>query len=44
MITLFYACRCYDMTRISNCFQLSLERDNVFFDYCTDDKAKESVK
>jgi alkylhydroperoxidase family enzyme len=30
---LMYACRCNYMVRISNGFQLSLERDNVFFDY-----------
>ena len=26
------------MTRISNGFQLRLERENVFFDYYSDDK------
>ena len=30
---LMYACRCNYMVRISNGFQLTLERDNVFFDY-----------
>lgn len=30
---LTYICRCNYMVRISNGFQLSLERDNVFFDY-----------
>jgi hypothetical protein len=30
---LMYACRCNYMVRISNGFQLSLERDNVFYDY-----------
>ena len=30
---LMYACRCNYMVRVSNGFQLSLERDNVFFDY-----------
>jgi alkylhydroperoxidase family enzyme len=28
-----YACRCNYMVRVSNGFQLSLERDNVFYDY-----------
>jgi alkylhydroperoxidase family enzyme len=37
---LVYACRCNYMTRISNGFQLSLERDNVFFDYYDDGKGK----
>jgi alkylhydroperoxidase family enzyme len=44
IFSLVYACRCNYMTRISNGFQLSLERDNVFFDYYTDDKAKEKAK
>jgi alkylhydroperoxidase family enzyme len=44
LFSLVYACRCNYMTRISNGFQLSLERDNVFFDYYTDDKTKEKVK
>ena len=30
---LMYACRCNYMVRVSNGFQLSLERDNVFWDY-----------
>jgi alkylhydroperoxidase family enzyme len=30
---LMYACRCNYMVRISNGFQLTLERDNVFYDY-----------
>ncbi len=30
---LTYVCRCNYMVRVSNGFQLSLERDNVFFDY-----------
>ena len=30
---LMYACRCNYMVRVSNGFQLSLERDNVFYDY-----------
>jgi hypothetical protein len=38
---LMYACRCNDMTRISNGFQLSLERDNVFFEYYADDEKVE---
>jgi alkylhydroperoxidase family enzyme len=37
---LVYACRCNYMTRISNGFQLGLERDNVFFEYYDDDKDK----
>jgi alkylhydroperoxidase family enzyme len=41
LFTLVYACRCNYMTRISNGFQLSLERDNVFFDYYADDKEKD---
>jgi hypothetical protein len=35
---LVYACRCNYMTRISNGFQLGLERDNVFFEYYSDEK------
>jgi hypothetical protein len=30
---LMYACRCNYMVRVSNGFQLTLERDNVFYDY-----------
>ncbi len=30
---LMYACRCNYMVRVSNGFQLALERENVFFDY-----------
>ncbi len=30
---LTYMCRCNYMVRVSNGFQLTLERDNVFFDY-----------
>ena len=30
---LMYACRCNYMVRVSNGFQLALERDNVFYDY-----------
>jgi alkylhydroperoxidase family enzyme len=30
---MMYACRCNYMTRISNGFQLTLERDNVFWEY-----------
>jgi alkylhydroperoxidase family enzyme len=30
---LMYVCRCNYMVRISNGFQLTLERDNVFYDY-----------
>jgi len=37
---LMYACRCNYMTRISNGFQLGLERDNVFFEYYSDDNEK----
>ena len=37
---LMYACRCNYMTRISNGFQLSLERDNVFYEYYADDQPK----
>jgi alkylhydroperoxidase family enzyme len=33
-----YAARCSYMTRISNGFQLGLERDNVFYDYYSDDE------
>lgn len=33
---LVYASRCNYMVRVSNGFQLSLERDNVFFDYYSD--------
>jgi alkylhydroperoxidase family enzyme len=40
LFTLLYVCRCNYMTRISNGFQLSLERDNVFFEYYSDGKAK----
>ena len=40
LFALVYACRCNYMTRISNGFQLSLERDNVFFEYYSDDKDK----
>jgi hypothetical protein len=36
-----YASRCNYMTRISNGFQLSLERDNVFFEYYADDEKVE---
>ena len=32
-IIVFFACRNNYMTRISNGFQLTLERDNVFYDY-----------
>jgi alkylhydroperoxidase family enzyme len=39
LFLLMYACRCNYMTRISNGFQLGLERDNVFFDYYADDPA-----
>jgi alkylhydroperoxidase family enzyme len=34
---LVYASRCNYMVRVSNGFQLSLERDNVFFDYYSPD-------
>jgi alkylhydroperoxidase family enzyme len=34
-----YASRCNYMVRVSNGFQLSLERDNVFFDYYSDTPA-----
>ncbi len=37
LFLLLYAARCNYMTRISNGFQLSLERNNVFFDYYADD-------
>jgi alkylhydroperoxidase family enzyme len=40
LYTLVYACRCNYMTRISNGFQLSLERENVFHEYYSDDKEK----
>jgi hypothetical protein len=40
LFLLMYACRCNYMTRISNGFQLSLERDNVFFEYYADDQPK----
>jgi alkylhydroperoxidase family enzyme len=36
---LVYVCRGHYMTRVSNGFQLSLERDNVFFDYYAQDPA-----
>ncbi len=35
---LMYASRCNYMTRISNGFQLTLERENVFFEYYSDEK------
>ncbi|QEH34396.1 Carboxymuconolactone decarboxylase family protein [Aquisphaera giovannonii] len=35
---LVYASRCNYMVRVSNGFQLSLERDNVFFDYYSQEK------
>ncbi len=38
IFVLMYASRCNYMTRISNGFQLTLERDNVFFDYYSDGK------
>jgi alkylhydroperoxidase family enzyme len=41
LFLLMYACRCNYMTRISNGFQLSLERENVFFDYYADDEKVE---
>jgi alkylhydroperoxidase family enzyme len=40
LFVLMYASRCNYMTRISNGFQLTLERENVFFDYYSDDKVK----
>jgi hypothetical protein len=42
LFILTYASRCNYMTRISNGFQLRLERENVFFDYYSDsdDSAK----
>jgi alkylhydroperoxidase family enzyme len=40
LFLLMYACRCNYMTRISNGFQLSLERDNVFFEYYADDQPR----
>ncbi len=44
LFLLMYASRCNYMTRISNGFQLTLERDNVFFDYYSDAPVKtESV-
>ena len=36
LFVLTYASRCNYMTRISNGFQLTLERENVFFDYYSD--------
>jgi hypothetical protein len=36
LFILTYASRCNYMTRISNGFQLRLERENVFFDYYSD--------
>ena len=36
-----YASRCKYMTRISNGFQLTLERENVFFEYYADDEKVE---
>ena len=41
LFILTYASRCNYMTRISNGFQLSLERDNVFFEYYADDEKVE---
>jgi len=38
LFILTYASRCNYMTRISNGFQLRLERENVFFDYYADDQ------
>lgn len=38
LFLLMYACRCNYITRVSNGFQLGLERDNIFFDYYSDDK------
>ena len=40
LFLLVYASRCNYMTRISNGFQLTLERDNVFFEYYSDEKEK----
>jgi alkylhydroperoxidase family enzyme len=40
LFILTYASRCNYMTRISNGFQLRLERENVFFDYYSDDSDK----
>jgi alkylhydroperoxidase family enzyme len=40
LFLLMYVCRCNYMTRISNGFQLSLERDNVFFEYYAADQPK----
>jgi alkylhydroperoxidase family enzyme len=39
LFVLTYASRCNYMTRISNGFQLTLERENVFFDYYSDSPA-----
>ena len=33
LVLIFHACRYHYMTRISNGFQLTLERENVFWDY-----------
>jgi alkylhydroperoxidase family enzyme len=44
LFLLMYACRCNYMTRISNGFQLSLERDNVFFEYYSDDEKAEPIQ
>lgn len=38
---LVYASRCNYMVRVSNGFQLSLERDNVFLDYYSDTPAQD---
>jgi alkylhydroperoxidase family enzyme len=38
LFVVMYASRCNYMTRISNGFQLTLERENVFFDYYSDEK------
>jgi hypothetical protein len=38
LFALVYASRCNYMTRISNGFQRSPERDNVFFEYYSEDK------
>jgi alkylhydroperoxidase family enzyme len=40
LFVLMYASRCNYMTRISNGFQLTLERENVFFDYYCDEQEK----
>jgi alkylhydroperoxidase family enzyme len=37
---LVYASRCNYMVRVSNGFQLQLERDNVFFDYYSDGQSQ----